>query len=76
MQIKNEVKNMSNEIEREKSFLELWEMGMKFFKTGDPHWRLRWCVKQQQQVSFERLKKLECWKCPQFVCNKGICDPI
>ncbi len=76
VQIKKEVYLWKMTKKKEKDFLNLWENGMKWFRDGDIHWQVRWCVKQQLQISFEQLKDLKCWNCKDFVCNKGICDPI
>jgi hypothetical protein len=70
---------MSKEIKEElakRDFLELWEMGMKYQRQGNPQWQLRYCVKLKRSVPFANLKDMECWKCPQYICNKGDCDCI
>ena len=66
---------MSEDLKK-KDFLELWEMGMKFFKNARPQWQQRYCVKDQKPVLFSDLKDMECWKCPEYICNKGVCDCI
>lgn len=66
---------MSNQSKKE-SFLELWEMGMKYFNEDNPQWQVRYCVKLQKGLPFSKLKSQECWNCKDFIENNGICDPI
>jgi hypothetical protein len=61
---------------RKSDFLELWEMGMKFYHQNDTHWQLRYCAKSDRVVSFPELKELSCWVCPEYICNDGVCDCI
>lgn len=69
--------NQDMEIQtKEQSFLELWEMGMKFFNEGNPQWQVRYCMKNQRGLPFNQLKKQQCWNCKEFIENNGICDPI
>ena len=66
---------MSEELKK-KDFLELWEMGMKYFRKGRMEWQQRFCVKDNKPVPFSALKDMECWKCPEYICNEGDCDCI
>lgn len=60
----------------EADFLELWEIGMKYYDADEIRWQYRMCLKAYKTVKFSELKDLKCWECPRFVCNGGNCDPI
>jgi len=66
---------MSKE-EKRKNFMELYDHGMVLFDQGRLNWISRYCVKQRKAVLFKDLKDLECWKCGEYICNAGVCDPI
>lgn len=57
-------------------FMDLWEIGMHFFKANDPHWKFRFCEKAGVPVSFDQLVNNECWNCPNYINNDGNCDCI
>jgi len=37
---------------------------------------LTWCVKRQGMIRTISLKGEICCACPEFVLNKGVCDPL
>jgi len=37
---------------------------------------MTWCVRDQSPRLTMRLDGKECCSCPDFVLNKGVCDPL
>jgi len=35
-----------------------------------------WCVKRHAAIPTLALPAARCWECPEFVLNKGVCDPL
>lgn len=67
---------MMTKNKQKEDFLELWEMGMKFFKVDNPSWKFRFCPKSSMTISFSDLVKMECWACNEYILNDGNCDCI
>jgi len=34
------------------------------------------CIKKQKLIPTITILRLECLKCPEFILNDGICDPL
>lgn len=52
-------------------FIQSLEKMERTFPNARRHCSKRGCV-----VTIQDLLNLECWNCPHFILNNGICDPL
>ncbi len=35
-----------------------------------------WCARERKLILTVQTIAARCWECPEFVLNKGVCDPL